>query len=127
MATISETPTRVPAGTWNVDAVHSQVGFAVDYMIGTFRGSFSPVEGSLTAAADGTAGLTGSAKVEDVKVQDNALTSHLVSPEFFDAERTPTIGFSADTIRRSGDDVAVDGELTIKGITQPVTLTGTMT
>ena len=43
MATITETPTGVPTGTWNVDPVHSQVGFAVDYMIGTFRGSFSPV------------------------------------------------------------------------------------
>jgi polyisoprenoid-binding protein YceI len=127
MATITETPVAVPAGTWNVDAVHSQVGFAVDYLIGTFRGSFSPVEGTLTAGANGTVALTGSAKVADVKVQDSALTTHLLSPEFFDAERTPTIGFSATSLRRSGDDVAVDGELTIKGITRPVTLTGTIT
>jgi polyisoprenoid-binding protein YceI len=127
MATITETPTGVPTGTWNVDPVHSQVGFAVDYMIGTFRGSFSPVEGSLTAAANGTVALTGSAKVADVKVQDAGLTAHLLSPEFFDAERTPTIGFSATALRRSGDDVAIDGELTIKGITRPVTLSGTVT
>jgi len=127
MASITETPTTVPAGTWTVDPVHSQVGFAVDYMIGTFRGSFSPVEGSLTASEDGSVRLTGSAKVESVNVQDSALTSHLLSPEFFDAERTPTIDFSATTLRRSGDDVAVDGELSIKGITHPVTLGGTIT
>src|SRR6478672_10609370 len=127
MASITETLTAVPVGTWNVDPVHSQVGFAVDYMIGTFRGSFSPVEGALTASADGSVRLAGSAKVENVKVQEDALTSHLLSPEFFDAERTPTIAFSANTLSRSGDDVAVDGELTIKGITQPVTLTGTIT
>jgi polyisoprenoid-binding protein YceI len=127
MATITEAPTEVPIGSWNVDPVHSQVGFAVDYMIGTFRGSFSPVEGSLTAAEDGSVRLTGSAKVENVKVQDDALTSHLLSPEFFDAERTPTIGFSGEAVRRSGDDVTVDGELTIKGITKPVALIGTIT
>jgi polyisoprenoid-binding protein YceI len=116
----------VPAGTWTVDPVHSQVGFAVDYLIGTFRGSFSPVEGALTAAADGSVELTGSARVEDVKVQDEALTSHLLSPEFFDAARTPTIAFAGSSLNRSGDEVTVTGELTIKGITRPVTLSGTI-
>ena len=54
------------------------------------------------------------------------LLTHLLSPEFFDAERTPEIGFSATDIRRTGGEVTVNGELTIKGITQPVTLTGTI-
>ena len=125
MSTIAATRTALPTGTWNIDPVHSQVGFAVEYMIGTFRGSFSPVEGTLAVGDDGTTELTGSAAATSVKVQDENLTTHLASPEFFDAERAPKITFAASDIRRDGDDVTVNGELTIKGVTQPVRLTGT--
>ena len=126
MTTISATQTNLPTGTWTVDSVHSQVGFAVDYLVGTFRGSFSPVEGTLAVAEDGAAELKGSAQVSSVKVQDETLSTHLLAPDFFDAERTPEISFSATDIRRSGDEVTVDGELTIKGMTQPVGLAGTI-
>ena len=61
MTTITQTQTQLPTGTWSVDPVHSQVGFAVDYMGGTFRGSFSPVAGTLDVAEDGDAELNGSA------------------------------------------------------------------
>jgi polyisoprenoid-binding protein YceI len=125
MSTITER--ALPTGTWNVDPVHSQVGFAVDYMIGTFRGSFSPVEATLVVAEDGSIELAGSARVENVKVQDENLAGHLQTPDFFDAERNPTISFTGKDFRRSGNDVTVDGELTIKGITRPVELTGTIT
>jgi polyisoprenoid-binding protein YceI len=126
MSTITQTPTKLPAGTWNVDPVHSQVGFAVDYMVGTFRGSFAPVTGTLAVTDDGTAELKGSAAVTGVKVQDDALTTHLLSPEFFDAERTAEITFSANDISRDGDNVTVNGELTIKGSTNPVQLHGSV-
>jgi polyisoprenoid-binding protein YceI len=126
MSTFAPSRTSLPTGTWNVDPVHSQVGFAVEYMIGTFRGSFSPVQGTLTVGDDGTTELTGSAPATSVKVQDENLGTHLLSPEFFDAERAPTITFSASDIVRDGDDMTVNGELTIKGSAQPVTLTGTI-
>ena len=126
MNTISAIEQRLPTGTWNVDPVHSQVGFAVDYLVGTFRGSFSPVEGTLTIAEDGTAELKGSAQASGIKVQDGNLSTHLLSPDFFDIERTPEISFSAADIRRTGDEVTVNGELTIKGITRPVGLAGTI-
>ena len=51
MTTITATPTQLPTGTWSIDPVHSQVGFAVDYMVGTFRGSFSPVIRTYTSMA----------------------------------------------------------------------------
>src|SRR3954468_4672477 len=126
MSTIAAPKTALPTGTWNIDPVHSQVAFAVEYMIGTFRGSFSPVGGTLAVGDGGTAELTGSAAATSVKVQDENLGTHLLSPEFFDAERAPKITFSASDIRRDGDDVTVNGELTIKGATQPVTLSGTI-
>jgi polyisoprenoid-binding protein YceI len=126
MSTITEIKTKLPTGTWTVDPVHSQVGFAVDYMVGTFRGSFAPVQGTLAVAEDGAAELRGSANVAGVRVQDENLAAHLLSPEFFDAERTPEISFTAHDIRRSGDEVVVNGELSIKGIPRPAELHGTI-
>src|SRR5256885_14653891 len=105
MTSVTETRTGLPTGTWNLDPAHSQVGFAVEYMVGTFRGSFSPVEGTLEAGEHGVA-LTGTARAESVKVQDENLSAHLLSPEFSDAERAPEIRFAATDIRRSGRDVA---------------------
>ena len=125
--TSTQTQTALPTGTWNLDPVHSQVGFAVDYMVGTFRGTFSPVEAKLDVADDGSATLTGRAPVTGVNVQDENLAAHLQSPEFFDAERAPEITFSSTDIRRDGDRVEIDGELGIKGATQPVSLEGTIT
>jgi polyisoprenoid-binding protein YceI len=116
------TSTTLPTGTWNLDPVHSQVGFAVDYMIGTFRGTFAPVSATLV---DGV--LKGSAPVAGIKVQDENLETHLKSPEFFDAERAPEITFSASDAKIDGTNVVVDGELTIKGITKPVELKGSIT
>jgi polyisoprenoid-binding protein YceI len=126
LSTIAATQTKLPTGTWTVDSIHSQVGFAVDYLVGTFRGSFSPVEGTLTVGEDGVAKLAGSTSATSVKVQDENLGTHLLSPDFFDTERTPEIRFAATDVRRSGNDVAVQGELTIKGTTQPVELKGTV-
>jgi polyisoprenoid-binding protein YceI len=117
----------IPAGTWQLDPVHSQVGFAVKYMVGTFRGSFSPVEATLTVADDGAAALTGSARAESVKVQEPNLVAHLLAPDFFDAERTPELRFRSTDVRVAGADVTVAGELEIKGIARPVTLTGAVT
>jgi polyisoprenoid-binding protein YceI len=124
MSTITETQTSLPAGTWQVDPVHSHVGFAVKYNGGTFRGSFSGIDARLEVAPDGAASLTGGARVENVKVQDENLSAHLLSPEFFDSERTPEIRFASQRASRSGDSLTVAGELTIKGRTQPVELRG---
>lgn len=126
MNTILETKNTLTPGTWNVDATHSQVGFAVDYMGGTFRGTFSPFTATLTAGEDGTATIEGSAPVSGVRVQDENLTGHLQSPDFFDAELTPEITFRSTAIERSGDDVTVTGDLTIRDTSLPVVLTGTV-
>ena len=126
MTTITQTEQALPTGTWNVDSVHSQVGFAVDYMVGTFRGSFSPVTAQLVVAADGGATLTGTAPVSGITVQDENLSTHLQSPDFFDAERTPELSFASTKIRRTGAEIAIDGELTIRDVAIPVQLEGTI-
>jgi polyisoprenoid-binding protein YceI len=117
---MSTTETQaVPAGTWTVDKVHSNVGFAVDYMAGTFTGSFSDFDAELR---DGV--LKGSAKVASVQVKDPNLEGHLQSPDFFDAERNPELTFASKSIDRDGDRLKIDGEITIKGHTEPVEITG---
>ena len=120
---MSTTETQaVPAGTWTVDKVHSNVGFAVDYMAGTFTGSFSDFDADVT---DGV--LKGSAKVASVQVKDPNLEAHLQGPDFFDAERNPELSFESKSIDRDGDNVKIDGEITIKGHTEPVEITGVVT
>ena len=121
MSTLTSPQEILQTGTWKADSAHSRIEFAVDYMTGTFRGSFSPFEATLD---DGV--LRGSAKVADVKVQDENLAGHLQSPEFFDSERTPEISFESREIALDGPSATVNGELTIRGTSQPVELTGTI-
>jgi polyisoprenoid-binding protein YceI len=125
MSTMTTT-TQLPTGTWTADPVHSHVGFSVDYMVGTFQGSFSPFEGTLVVADDGTARLEGTAPVSGVRVQDDNLATHLQSPEFFDAERYPEIRFESHDIGVEDGRIDVAGDLTIRGVTQPVELRGTI-
>ena len=111
----------LPTGTWSADPIHSDLGFSIDYMAGTFRGSFSKFEAQ---AVDGE--LTGSAEVASVQVKDPNLEAHLQSPEFFDAERNPKLLFSSNETRRFGNEVAITGEITIKGHSEPIELRGTL-
>jgi polyisoprenoid-binding protein YceI len=109
----------LPDGTWSVDRVHSNVGFAVAYMAGTFTGTFADFDASVTNGV-----LQGSAKVASVQVKDPNLEGHLQSPEFFDAERHPELTFFSKSIERNGDHLKIDGEITIKGHTESVQITG---
>jgi len=109
----------LPAGTWQVDKVHSSIGFAVDYMAGTFHGTFSDFD---AAVADGV--LNGSAKVASVQVKDENLAAHLQGPDFFDAQTHPALTFTSNGITRDGDRVTIDGEITIKGHTEAAEITG---
>jgi polyisoprenoid-binding protein YceI len=125
MSTIEST-TALPTGTWNADPVHSQLGFEIAYMGGTFRGTFSPFEATLEVREDGSAHLEGATQVAGVKVQDPNLEAHLQSPDFFDAERFPEIRFASDDVVRQGEAVTVRGDLTIRGETEEVELRGTL-
>jgi polyisoprenoid-binding protein YceI len=122
VSTTTETRQALPTGTWNADPVHSDIGFAIDYMAGTFRGGFSRFRAQLV---DGR--LEGSAEVASVQVKDPNLEAHLQSPEFFDAERHPHLTFASKEIDVSADNaVTIAGEITIKGHTEPVEIRGTM-
>ena len=122
------TATQPLTGTFAADPVHSSFQFAVKPMkVATSRAGFDDVEARLVAGDDGVA-LEGRAKVESVSVTNPPeLRAHLVeSPEFFDGANHPEIVFSSNRVELADDGSAtVEGELTIKGITKPVTATGT--
>src|SRR5213593_4870599 len=94
--------TVAPAGTWNLDTVHSRVDFEVSFLAGTFKGEFHEIGVELTVEAE-RASLEGTAKVASVDVRDESLSAHLQSPDFFDAERHPELRFAAQDIRLDGD------------------------
>jgi polyisoprenoid-binding protein YceI len=127
MTAITST-TPIPAGTtWNIDNVHSNVGFAVKHMVvSTFRGRFEDYDATLTAQADGTLRLEGRVGADSIVVKDPNLAAHLQSPDFFDTERHPDITFSSTLIRAEGNTLIVDGQLTIKGNTRAIEARGTI-
>jgi polyisoprenoid-binding protein YceI len=121
MSVLTDTQAGLPTGTWALDPVHSTIGFEIPYLAGTFKGHFTDVEAKLSEKS-----LTGSARVASVDVKDENLAAHLQSPEFFDAERHPELKFESREIERSGETVSVRGDITIRGETKPVELSGTI-
>ncbi|MDQ3587603.1 MAG: YceI family protein [Actinomycetota bacterium] len=117
---------QVPTGTWEVDRVHSSIGFEVKHMVvSTFRSKFDDYDAWLSDAG-GEPKLVGTVRVESIEAKDENLAGHLQSPEFFDSVRTPEIRFESSAFRREGDELTVEGDLTIKGITHPVQARGTI-
>jgi polyisoprenoid-binding protein YceI len=117
------TATQPFSGTYTADPVHSSFGFAVRYQgVSLFKGTLSEVDAKL---ADGR--LEGTAKVESISIRTpDQFRQHVLSAEFFDAANHPDVTFtSSDLDLREDGTAAVQGELTIKGITRPVTAAGT--
>ena len=126
MTTLTTAQEALETGTWQLDPTHSRLGFAVDYLAGTFHGAFAPFDATLDVDENGAATLTGNARVESIQVADENLGAHLLSPEFFDAEQAPEITFVSSPFKPAGTDVVVDGTLSIKGASLPVQLAGTI-
>ena len=113
------------SGSWSVDPAHSTIEFRVKHMvIQTVKGRFRDFDGAIVAGAEPA--LSGSIRVASLETLNEERDAHLRSPDFFDVERHPEIGFEATGIRFNGDDgrFAVSGELTIKGVTRPIALEG---
>jgi polyisoprenoid-binding protein YceI len=119
------TTTEIPAGTYGIDTVHSSAAFEVTHnQISTFRGTFADVDATLESGDEGIK-LAGAVKVDSIDVDYEDLRAHLLSPEFFDAERHPEVSFASSQVKVA-DDGAVElaGELTINTHTRPIEATG---
>lgn len=115
--------TGLSAGTWNIDPVHSTVGFSVRHlMVSKVRGTFDTFSGAITVAEDGTPSVTAEIAVDSVNTRNEQRDGHLKSADFFDTANHPTATFTSTGVRRNGDAYLVDGDFTLKGVTKPITL-----
>jgi polyisoprenoid-binding protein YceI len=110
-------------GTWNIDPVHSEVSFSVRHMmVGKVRGRFTSFGGEITVTDDGAATVNATVDVSSVDTQNPQRDEHIRSADFFDAATHPTITFRSTGLRAHGGKTYLDGELTLHGVTRPVTL-----
>jgi len=125
MSATTITSDRIPAGAYNVDPAHSNVGFEVKHMgIATVRGSFRQFEGTIDASSDAPV-LKGTVEVSSIDTGEEQRDAHLTAPDFFDVTQYPEIAFHTNSIDETGEGkIRLTGEITIKGVTQPLELTG---
>ncbi|KUI25153.1 hypothetical protein AU195_14610 [Mycobacterium sp. IS-1496] len=117
------TTTALGTGTWTIDPVHSTIGFSVRHlMVSKVRGTFDDFTGTITVGEDGAASVTAEIAVASVNTRNEQRDAHLRAADFFDVENHPVATFTSTGLRADGDGYALDGELTIKGRTEPVTL-----
>jgi polyisoprenoid-binding protein YceI len=112
------------AGTWDIDPVHSEVSFSVRHMmVSKVRGRFGSFTGQIVTGEDVT-GSSVSATIDATSIDTNneQRDNHIRSADFFDVANHPTWTFTSAGVRVDDGDLFVDGELTIKGVTRPVTL-----
>ena len=111
------------AGTWTIDPVHSEVSFTVRHMmVSKVRGRFDKFEGTITTAPDPLqSGVTATVDLGSVNTGNETRDDHIRSEDFFHTEKHPTMTFRSTGIRPDGNDFLLDGELTLRGVTRPVT------
>ena len=113
----------LPAGTYTIDASHSRVGFSARHaMVTKVRGSFNDYTGS-AVVADGAATISIVINAGSVDTRSADRDGHLQSPDFFDVANFPKITFTSNSVKDSGSEkLSVEGNLTIKDVTKPITI-----
>ena len=126
MNSTATSATLIPTGTWAVDPSHSTVGFSVKHLgIATVRGRFEEFEGTLEIGDDlSSARAFGTAQVNSINTDEPGRDEHLRSADFFGAEANPELRFESTSVRQLDEDTfEIEGDLTMNGVTNPVTLT----
>jgi polyisoprenoid-binding protein YceI len=123
---MSTTAVEIPgyvAGTWAIDPVHSEVSFVVRHMmVSKVRGRFDTFEGTIVTAEDPLASsVTASVDLSSINTGQEQRDAHIRSADFFEVEKHPAMTFTSTGLRAHGDGFLLDGDLTIKRVTRPVT------
>jgi polyisoprenoid-binding protein YceI len=123
----SSTSVQIPgyvAGTWDIDASHSTVGFSVRHMmVSKVRGYFREFSGEITTAEDpAQSTVTARVNMDSIDTRQEQRDAHIRSADFFDVGNHTEMTFRSTAVATDGADWTVTGDLTIKGITKPVTL-----
>jgi polyisoprenoid-binding protein YceI len=121
------TETTIPgyvAGTWTIDPVHSEVGFTVRHMmVSKVRGKFTEFSGELVTGKNPLdSRVSATIELPSIDTGNADRDNHIRSADFFETETFKTMTYRSTGLRVDGDDYVLDGELTLKGVTKPVTL-----
>jgi len=115
--------TIIPSGTWSIDPVWSALEFEVKKLgLVTVKGRVPGFAGTIHGGE--TPSISGTVDASTITTFDETRDGHLQSPEFFDTQRYPELRFESTAFEIYGDELVVDGELTVKNITKPVELKG---
>lgn len=119
-----ETLPGYQTGTWTIDPVHTNIAFTIRHMmVSKVRGSFEGFSGTITTTDDpAESSVKVSIDVASVSTGVADRDGHLKSNDFFDVEQFPTIEFASTGVRVADGDIVLDGELTLHGVTKPVSL-----
>lgn len=120
--------TTATGHTYAIDPAHSEIGFSVAHLvISKVRGNFTGFTGTLELGAnDVPTSIAGSVEVASIHTRDEKRDGHLKSADFFDAENFPTISFASTSISGTASDFTVEGNLTMHGTTNSITLKGSV-
>lgn len=115
---------EIPAGTWAIDASHSEVGFSVRHLaVSKVKGNFETFEGTITIGADPLSStVEATIDLSSINTRDKQRDEHLRSGDFFNVDSSPKMTFRSTSVTPSGSDFEVVGELTIKDVTRTVEL-----
>jgi polyisoprenoid-binding protein YceI len=125
--TAAATETTIPgyeAATWNIDPVHSEVGFSVRHMmVSKVRGRFTNFSGQLVTASDPLkSSVTAEIDLTSIHTGQEQRDAHIRSADFFEVETYPTMSYKSTGVRVEDGEYVLDGELTLKGVTRSVPL-----
>ena len=123
---MSSTAVEIPgyvAGTWAIDPVHSEVSFTVRHMmVSKVRGCFDTFEGTIVTGADPlSSSVNATVDLSTINTGQEQRDAHIRSADFFEVDKHPHMTFASTGVRAEGDHFLLDGDLTLKGITKPVT------
>jgi polyisoprenoid-binding protein YceI len=110
----------VQAGTWTIDPSHSEIGFTARHLMSKVRGLFEKFEGQIVTGDQPSA--TATIDLNSINTRDENRDAHLRSGDFFDVENSGPMTFRSTKVEQGGKGLLVTGDLTLKGVTKPVTL-----
>jgi polyisoprenoid-binding protein YceI len=121
---ITATELGIATGTWNIDAAHSEVSFKIRHLMSKVRGTFDKFSGSIEVAGDITSSkAVAEIDVTSVDTRNADRDAHIRSKDILGTEEHQNLTFATTGVRAEGGEYFVDGTLTVKGVSKPVTLT----